>query len=220
MMGLFVTNKRREAEQDPPSRADFPDEHSFLTCHLIWQCGGRDRLTPDRLEIAALCVGLMIDMRTSRAVDLVRHADVLERLLSRLPLSRTVTVPEVVTDNMSLADMSRLYGRLCGDASLDVFDDVADVTPSAPVPIAPTPQKPTDAPAPEPPVSSVAPAPESPTDAPLSQDLPPIPPDPPPADRPPARQTVVRGGFDYDGANSTGFTSMGALVRDRWGGGR
>jgi hypothetical protein len=219
-MALFGT-KRRDEQDPPPVRADFgDDEHAYLTMHLVWQCGGKERLTPDRLEICALCAGLMIDMRTSRPVDLVKHADVLERLMARLPLSRTVTVPEVVTNNMSLADMSRLYGRLCGDASLDVFDDVADVTPSAPVPIAPTPQKPTDAPAPEPPVSSVALAPESLTDAPLSQDLPPIPPDPPPADRPPARQTVVRGGFDYDGANSTGFTSMGALVRDRWGGGR
>ncbi len=42
---LFMPKAVPPPEPDPPpSRSDYPDEHSFLTAHLVWQCGGKGKL--------------------------------------------------------------------------------------------------------------------------------------------------------------------------------
>jgi hypothetical protein len=160
MMGIasrLFAPKPAPPESDPqPRRLDYPDEHSFLTAHLVWQCGGKGRLTPDKLEIAAICAALMIDVRSARAGDLVRNADVLEKLMARLPISRSQSVRETITDGMSLQQVSNLYGRMCGDPGC--FDDVVTVaeTPDEPAPTAAA-----RAPEPPPATASYRPAPEN-----------------------------------------------------------
>ena len=67
----------------------------------------------------------MIDLRTTSPGELVRVADVMERLMARLPISRSQSVRETMTDGMSLQQVSNLYGRMCGDPGC--FDDVVTV---------------------------------------------------------------------------------------------
>jgi len=107
----------------------------------------------------------MIDLRTTSPGELVRVADVMERLMARLPISRSQSVRETMTDGMSLQQVSNLYGRMCGDPGC--FDDVVTVaeTPDEPAPTAAARA------APEPPPANVSTVPFPKAASPSTQDF-------------------------------------------------
>src|SRR5258706_9125812 len=107
-----------DSPSNPPNRSDYPDEHDYLTAHIVWQHGGKDRLSPAQLEIAAAVGALMIDLRTAQAGDLIRIADVMERLMSRLPPPRSQSYVPTVTDGLTVQQIANLYSRMINDPTL------------------------------------------------------------------------------------------------------
>jgi hypothetical protein len=94
--------------------------------------------------VAGTVAQLMIDMRSSQPGDLVRHADVLERLMERLPPPRAQNFVSTSTDGLSLAQLGVLYGRMIGDPTCNIGDPpMVDITTMEPMP-----QAPVDAPEP------------------------------------------------------------------------
>jgi hypothetical protein len=165
--GIFGS-KPRDAPDicPPPTREQFPDDYEYTLAEIIWMGGGIGNFSFLRRRRAEQLAVLLCNPPPTTGDRYMKWVDITDRLEERLKLqARVVRMSEIVTANMSLDDMSRLYSRMCGDPDMTAFVDVPDVTGIA-APAAGTPdeapQPPLRAPGPSPvPPPPYAPAPEN-----------------------------------------------------------
>jgi hypothetical protein len=160
--GIFGS-KPRDAPDigPPPTREQFPDDYEYTLAEIIWLGGGIGNFSFLRRRRAEQLAVLLCNPPPTTGDRYMKWVDITDRLEARLELqARVIRTSEIVTDNMSLQDMSRLYSRMVGDSDIEVFEGVKDVTPAPPI-LGTPPQKAADAPTPAP-ATPVAPPPETP----------------------------------------------------------
>jgi hypothetical protein len=126
-----------------------PPDLQALFDDLVERYGGLSAFSPAQLEICVTAIKVMRDLRVASAGETVRLADVLTRLLDRLPPPPPPPPPAPKDLNLvglGLQGLSRLYSRMIGGEEPGgdlVFD------PTAPEPArasAPAPRRPTHPP--------------------------------------------------------------------------
>jgi hypothetical protein len=104
----------------PPKPEDYPgDEYALLLADLVWRHGGLSKFGAVQREIAGQVAQLMIDMRSAGPGELVRHADVMSKLMAQLP---DQPPPPAVSedDEASIAELEQQYVAMLRKVDWDV----------------------------------------------------------------------------------------------------
>jgi hypothetical protein len=101
--------------------SEHPDFEPLLR-DLIARHGGIDKFSPVQREIVGQIAQLMIDMRVSGPGELVRHGEVMNRLMAQLPKLQVspAELPECpykITDDMSVIEAGLVYERMLHDTT-------------------------------------------------------------------------------------------------------
>lgn len=104
--------------------SEHPD-FRVLLADLVERHGGVEKFSPVQREVAGVCVGLMLDMRSAAPGDLVRHADALRRLVEQLPpvVAPSYSGPRRDVMTLSLEEATQRYAQMVADEG-DYGDDL------------------------------------------------------------------------------------------------
>jgi hypothetical protein len=180
-----------------------PPDLQALFDDLVERHGGVSKFTAAQIEVATIAVKVMRDLRCAAVGETVKLADTLVKLLERLPPPRPQSrdsKSSILTPDMSLHEMAKVYAQLIGDTDPDPDDyvSVGPVIDGTVDPPEPAPQPPAAAPPPAPPPRTASPPQAGvwpPVAAMAADPAPPRPPRPvaydPPPPPPPPRQPLT-----------------------------
>jgi hypothetical protein len=110
---------------------EHPDFEPLLR-DLIARHGGIDKFSPVQRETAAIIASLMIDMRVSGPGELVRHGEVMTKLMGQLPKLQVPPAelpecPHKITDDMTLHEAAAAYERMLHDVTPYKYPDLTGI---------------------------------------------------------------------------------------------
>jgi hypothetical protein len=108
-----------------------PDYEPLLR-DLVARHGGIGAFSPVQREIAGQVAQLMLDMRSSPPGELVKHAEVMNKLMASLPPivvppAELPVCPHVITDDMTLHEAVAVYERMLHDVTPYQYPDLTGI---------------------------------------------------------------------------------------------